>query len=98
MPINEPNIPDIRYIPCITLTCDGGDGEKYMHGCNKNNNPEGFDAASPPIDYWSSLTGKDYDGVPGHNEVGGNAGLKDCYALQIADALDVWNLIFIMIG
>lgn len=94
-PINEPNIPDIRYIPCITLTCDGGDGGKvYAPGCNKNNNPEGFDAASPPIDYWSSLTGKDYDGVPGHNEVGGNAGLKDCYALQIADALDVWEFDF----
>ncbi len=91
----------INYIPCITLECPTDDPLVFAPGCGGDTS--GWTAANStrPIDHWAGLTnghsceqtlgGSQHDG---HDNGLNGSGLLDCYAVQLAEALDVFTFEF----
>lgn len=90
-PISYTAIPTVSYIPCITLECDT---QKYAPGCYKggsNGLDEGWNTANSPSN-GGPVNHYPNDGHNGHNSIG--AGLSDCYAIQLAEVLNVFEFDF----
>lgn len=84
----------IGFIKCITLNCDGGNGdESYAPGCGGNSKGwEALNDAGETPDHYAGLFGQNNCGHDGHNTPG--AGYTDCQAIKLADALDMFEFDF----
>lgn len=78
-PLSWSNINQINYISCIVLKC-GDNNDTYSPGCNQGSNP-GFQSGTTHYPNDS------------HNH-GIGAGLADCYLIQLADALNIFQFDF----
>lgn len=86
-PIPYINIPPIPKVPCITLKC--GD-DVYASGCYSNGGSGSNDGwitanTTQTINHWPNDS---------HNHGTIGAGLADCYAIQLAEALNVFEFDF----
>lgn len=94
----------IDFVPCITLECPTDDPLIFAPGCaGPPDGHEGWDAANAerPIDHYAGLNNgasceQDPGGAAhtGHDSGLNGSGLLDCYAVQLAEALDVFTFEF----
>lgn len=76
----------VGFVPCITLECPSDDPQTFAPGCSSSS--KGFEKATQD--------GKNIQHNAGLTEAGGitGSGLIDCYAAQLAEALDVFTFEF----
>lgn len=80
---------DIEYVPCITIRCAGDDGDLYAPGCK--NSDKGFAAAEAKNGTITYYPGDSF----GHPSSGFDlAGLDDCFAFELAKALNIFHFDF----
>jgi hypothetical protein len=84
----------IQFVPCITVKCDGGNGEEtYAPGCGGSS--KGWEAARDrgnQPNHYANLLGNSNCGHDGHDTFG--AGFIDCIAIRIAEALNIFEFDF----